>query len=160
MKKSDWFKVILILSLLGNLAFFQSHERAGRKQEIKNELLNSSIYRDLAQLEERIQYQIDHNWQNETLVTEKLDDALDSILLNHGMEEDNNKDDTFLELLEYLDKFSYNGELFDVSLNDEQRANFIYLGEKLRSNGWSFEKGFDLKWDVFESKVKALIAES
>ncbi|WP_402877159.1 hypothetical protein [Paenibacillus illinoisensis] len=83
MKKSDWFKVILIFSLLGNLAFFQNHERAGRKQEIKNELLNSSIYRDLAQLEETIQYQIEHNWQNETLVTEKLDDAIDSIILNH-----------------------------------------------------------------------------
>nr|WP_154893746.1 hypothetical protein [Paenibacillus xylanexedens] len=160
MKKSDWFKVILIFSVLGNLAFFQNHERAGREQEIKNELLNPSIYRDLAQLEETIQYQIDHNWQNETLVTEKLDDALDSILLNHGMEEDNNKDDTFWELLEYLDKFKCSEELFDVSLNDEQRANFIYLGEKLRSNGWSFEKGFDLKWDVFESKVKGLIAES
>lgn len=122
--------------------------------------MNSSIYRDLAQLEETIQYQIDHNWQNETLVTEKLDDAMDSILLNHGMEEDNNKDDTFWELLKYLDKFKYSEELFDVSLNDEQRANFIYLGEKLRSNGWSFEKGFDLKWDVFETKVKGLIAES
>lgn len=160
MKKSDWFKVILIFSLLGNLAFFQNHERAGRKQEIKNELMNSSIYRDLAQLEEAIQYQIDHNWQNETLVTEKLDDALDSILLNLGMEEDNNKDDTFRELLEYLDQFNYSEELFDVSLNEEQRASFIDLGEKLRSNGWSFEKGFDLKWEVFESKVKGLIAES
>lgn len=160
MKKSDWFKVILIFSLLGNLAFFQNHERAGRKQEIKNELLNSSIYRDLAQLEETIQYQIEHNWQNETLVTEKLDDAIDSIILNHGMEEDNNKDDTFWELFEYLDQFKYSEELFDVSLNDEQRANFIFLGEKLRSNGWSFEKGVDLKWDVFESKVKGLIAES
>ena len=73
--------------------------------------MNSSIYRDLAQLEEAIQYQIDHNWQNETLVTEKLDDALDSILLNHGMEEDNKKDDTFWELLEYLDQFKYSEEL-------------------------------------------------
>ncbi|MFK0524633.1 hypothetical protein ACINKY_20755 [Paenibacillus illinoisensis] len=76
------------------------------------------------------------------------------------MEEDNNKDDTFWELFEYLDQFKYSEELFDVSLNDEQRANFIFLGEKLRSNGWSFEKGVDLKWDVFESKVKGLIAES
>ncbi len=146
--------------MLGNLAFFQNNERAGREQEIKNELLNSSIYRDLAQLEETIQYQIDHNWQNETLVTEKLDDAIDSILLNHGLEEDNNKIDMFWELFEYLDQFKYSEELFDVSLNEEQYANFIYLGEKLRSNGWSFEKGFDLKWEVFESKVKGLIAES
>ncbi|WP_336782050.1 hypothetical protein [Paenibacillus illinoisensis] len=142
------------------MAFFQNNERAGREQEIKNELLNSSIYRDLAQLEETIQYQIDHNWQNETLVTEKLDDAIDSILLNHGLEEDNNKIDMFWELFEYLDQFKYSEELFDVSLNEEQYANFIYLGEKLRSNGWSFEKGFDLKWEVFESKVKGLIAES
>lgn len=122
--------------------------------------MNSSIYRDLAQLEETIQYQIDHNWQNETLVTEKLDDAIDSIILNHGLEEDNNKVDMFWELFEYLDKYKYSEESFDIILNDEQRANFIYLGEKLRSNGWSFEKGFDLKWDVFESKVKGLIAES
>ncbi|PAF33877.1 hypothetical protein [Paenibacillus sp. 7516] len=122
--------------------------------------MNSSIYRDLAQLEETIQYQIDHNWQNETLVTEKLDDAIDSIILNHGLEEDNNKVDMFWELFEYLDKYKYSEESFDIILNDEQRANFIYLGDKLRSNGWSFEKGFDLKWDVFESKVKGLIAES
>ncbi|MDR9746054.1 hypothetical protein [Paenibacillus taichungensis] len=158
MKKSDWIIVILMLSLLGNLAFFQNHERASRKQEIKNELLNSYIYRDLAQLEEMIHYQIDHNWKNETLVTQKLDDAIDSIHLNHGMEEDNNKQDILRELLEYLDKFKYSEETFDIILNEEQRANFIYLGEKLRSSGWTYGEGF--YWEHFESMIKKLIAES
>lgn len=122
--------------------------------------MNSYIYRDLTQLEETIQYQTDNNWKNETLVTQKLGDAIDSILLNHGMEEDNNKEDILWELHDYLYKFQYSEETFDVIINNEQRANFIYLGEKLRSNGWSFEVGFDLRWDVFESKVKDLIEES
>lgn len=160
MKRTDWIKVILIVSLLGNFAFFRNYERADRKQEIKYELLNSNIYRDLAQLEETIQYQIDNNWKNETLVTQKLDDAIDSVLLSHGMEEDNNKEDILWELNEYLSNFIYSEETFDVILNDEQRANFIYLGEKLRSSGWNYEEGFDMRWDVFETKVKELIGES
>lgn len=75
------------------------------------------------------------------------------------MEEDNKKDDMFWELFEYLDKFKYSEEFFDVSLNEKQCVNFIYLGEKFCLNGWSFEKGFDLKWDVFELKVKGFIVE-
>ncbi|NUU78837.1 hypothetical protein [Paenibacillus xylanilyticus] len=160
MKKTDWIKVLLVVSLFGNLAFFQNHERASRKQDIRYELLNSNIYRDLAQLEETIQYQIDNNWKNEPLVTQKLDDAIDSILLSHVMEEDKNKEDILWELHEYLYKFKYSEETFDVILNDEQRFNFIYLGDKLRSSGWNYGVGDDLKWSVFKSKVKELVAET
>lgn len=148
------------MSLFGNFALFKFHERASREQEIKYELLNAYIYRDLGQLEETIQYQIDNNWKNEILVSEKIDDAIDSIILNHGMQEDNNKRDILWKLYEHLNEFKYSEETFDISLNDKQRADFIYLGEKLRSSGWKYGVGYDTRWDIFESKVKGLIAES
>ncbi|WP_339314409.1 hypothetical protein [Paenibacillus sp. FSL R10-2734] len=69
MKKKDWILVILVVSLFGNVALFIDHKRVSRNEELKYELLNAYIQRDLAQLEATIQYQQDNNWKNETLVT-------------------------------------------------------------------------------------------
>jgi hypothetical protein len=123
MRKTDWIKVILVVSLIGNVALFKNQERDNRKQELKYELLNAAIYRDVGQLEAIIQYQLDNNWENEALVTQKLDDAIDSIILNHGMEKDNNKEDVLWKLYDYLNEFKYGDGILDVSLNDKQRAN-------------------------------------
>ncbi|WIV17198.1 hypothetical protein QPK24_12110 [Paenibacillus polygoni] len=51
MKKSKWIKVILALSLIGNVALYKNQERDNRKLELRYELLNAAIYRDLSQLE-------------------------------------------------------------------------------------------------------------
>ncbi|WP_193556352.1 hypothetical protein [Paenibacillus ginsengarvi] len=49
----------------------------------------------------------------------------------------------------------------DISLDDRQRADYISLGEKLRSKGWSFKSGFiDTSWDIFSSKLEELVRES
>ncbi len=153
MRKTDWIKVILVVSLIGNVALFKNQERDNRKQELKYELLNAAIYRDLGQLEATIQYQLDNNWENEALVTQKLDDAIDSIILNHGMEKDNNKEDVLWKLYDYLNEFKYGDGILDVSLNDKQRADYIYLGERLRSSGWMYNVGYDSSWDNFASKI-------
>jgi hypothetical protein len=140
-----------------------NQKRDNRKQEIRYELLNAYIYRDLAQLEATIQDQLDHNWKNETLVVQKLDDAMDSIILRMGMESDEDKETVLLKLHDYMKKFVVgNGTLvLDITLNDKQRADYIYLGERLRSRGWSFNRGFiDTNWDNFSSKLKELVAES
>ncbi|OAB35103.1 hypothetical protein PMSD_13340 [Paenibacillus macquariensis subsp. defensor] len=160
MRKIDWIKVILIVSLFGNVALFMNHRHVIRNQELKYELLNAYIYRDLAQLEATIQYQLDNNWKNETLVTQKLDDAIDSIILHIAMERDNDKEDILWKLHDYMNEFKVGDGTLDVSLNDKQRADYIYLGEKLRSNGWTFNVGYDTSWDIFASKVKEFVAES
>ncbi|MEK4237863.1 hypothetical protein [Paenibacillus sp. FSL H7-0714] len=97
--------------------------------------MNSNIHRDLAQLEATIQYQQDHNWNYETLVTQKLDDAIDLIILHSGMERDKDKEDILMKMYDYMNEFKVGDEILDVNLNDKQRADYIYLGEKLRSNG-------------------------
>ncbi|WP_454190924.1 hypothetical protein [Paenibacillus sp. Marseille-Q7038] len=160
MKKTDWIKIILVVSLIGNVTFFMNQEGDNRKQELKYELLNSAIYRDIGQLEATIQYQLDNNWENEALVTQKLDDAIDSIILNHAMEGDNNKEILLWRLYEYLNEFKYDEESLDVSLNDEQRADYIHLGERLRSSGWIYNVGYDTSWDNFASKIKDLVTET
>lgn len=160
MRKIDWIKVILVLSLYGNVVLFMDHKQDIGKQEIKYELLNAYIHRDLAQLEATIQYQLDNNWNNETLVTQKLDDAIDSIILHIGMETDDDKEELLWKLHDYMNEYKVGDETLDVSLNDKQRADYIYLGEKLRSNGWTFDVGYDTSWDIFASKVKEFVAES
>lgn len=160
MRKEDWIKVILVLSLLGNVALFMNYKLISSNQELRYELLNAYIYRDLTQLEVTIQYQIDNNWDNEPLVTQKLDDAIDSVILHSGMERDDNKEDILLELYDYLKEFKVGDETLAVSLTDKQRTDYIYLGERLRSSGWNYGVGYDTRWDVFESKVKGLISES
>ncbi|MBD7969278.1 hypothetical protein H9647_14480 [Paenibacillus sp. Sa2BVA9] len=160
MKKTDWIKIILVVSLLGNVALFKNQERDNRRQELKYELLNSAIYRDLGQLETTIQYQVDNNWENEALVTQKLDDAIDSVILNHAMEGDDNKEDLLWSLYEYLNEFKYGDEISGVSLNDNQRADYIYLGERLRSSGWMYNVGYDRNWNNFASKIEDLVTES
>lgn len=160
MRKEDWIKVILVVSLFGNVALFMNHNRVNKNQELKYELLNAYIYRDLTQLEATIQYQIDNNWDNEPLVTQKLDDAIDSVILHTGMERDDDKEDIFWELYDYLKEFKVGDETLAVRLTAKQRTDYIYLGEKLRSSGWNYNVGYDTRWDIFESKVKGLIAES
>lgn len=160
MRKEDWIKVILVLSLSGNLALFINHKRVSRDQELRYELLNAYISRDLTQLEATIQYQLDNNWVNEPLVTQKLDDAIDSVLLHIGMETNDEKEDTLWELYDYLKKFKIGDETLSVSLTDKQKTNFNSLGEKLRSYGWTYGAGYDNEWDVFETMVKGLLTES
>ncbi|WP_339320297.1 hypothetical protein [Paenibacillus sp. FSL R10-2734] len=137
-----------------------NNQRTNRHQDLEKKYLKTYIYRDLAQLEATIQYQIDNNWKSETLVIQKLDDAIESVLLNIGTEKDDDKDALLWSLLDYINKFKVGDEILDVRLNDEQRTNYIFLGEKLRSNGWTFDKGFDTNWNAFASKVKKLITES
>ncbi|WP_438446529.1 hypothetical protein [Gorillibacterium sp. sgz5001074] len=154
-----WIGVILSVSLF----LFINHKSDNREQEIRYELLNGYIYRDLAQLEATIQDQLDHNWKNEALVVQKLNDTMDSIILRLGMERDNDKQTVLWKLHDYMKKFVVgDGTLaLDITLNDKQRADYISLGEKLRSRGWSFNSGFiDPDWDVFSSKLEELITES
>ncbi|NOU82427.1 hypothetical protein GC101_26520 [Paenibacillus sp. LMG 31459] len=159
MRKEDWIKVILIVSLFGNAALFMNQQQVSKRQELKYEILNAYIYRDLTQLEVTIQYQIDNNWVNEPLVTQKLDDAIDSVILHIGMEGDD-KDAVLWKLHDYLKRFKVGDETLAVSLTDKQRADYIYLAEKLRSSGWNYNVGYDTRWNIFASKVKGLITES
>ncbi|OAB26245.1 hypothetical protein PMSM_27140 [Paenibacillus macquariensis subsp. macquariensis] len=159
MKKKNWIIVILAVSLFGNVALFMNHKIVIRNQELRYEFLNAYIHGDLAQLEATIQDQLDNNWGNETLVTQKLDDAIDSINLHIVIEIDDDKRDILRKLENYMYKFKVGDGTLDVSLNDKQRADYIYLGQKLRSNGWTFEVGYDKSWDFFSSKVKEFVAE-
>ncbi|QUL55459.1 hypothetical protein KDC22_02435 [Paenibacillus tritici] len=160
MKKKDWIVVILVVSLFGNAALFMNQKRVSRNEDLKYELLNAYIQRDLAQLEETIQYQQDNNWKNETLVTQKLDDTIDLIILHSGMERHKDREDTLMKLYDYMNEFKVGDTTFDVSLNDKQRADYILLGQKLRSNGWNFGVGYDKSWDSFASKVNEFVGES
>jgi hypothetical protein len=47
MRKNDLIKVILALSLLVNIYLFMNQKHDNRDQELKYELLNAHIYRDL-----------------------------------------------------------------------------------------------------------------
>ncbi|CAM4507404.1 hypothetical protein FHS16_005757 [Paenibacillus endophyticus] len=158
MRKEDWIKVILVVSVLCNGALFASQKRMSRNQALKYELLNAYIYRDLTQLEATIKYQIDNNWDNEPLVIQKLDDAIDSVILHIGMEKDDDKEEILWNLHNYLKGYKVGDENLEGSLTNKQRTDYIYLGEKLRSSGWNYGVGYDTKWDIFESKVKGLIA--
>ncbi|ETT48029.1 hypothetical protein C162_16135 [Paenibacillus sp. FSL R7-269] len=160
MNKKDWILVALVVSLFGNAMFFMEFKRVSRNEELRHELLNAYIQRDLVQLEETIQYQQDHNWENETLVTQKLDDAIDSIILHSGMESDKGKEDILMKLYDYMNAFKAGDGTFDVSLNDKQRADYIHLAQRLRTNGWNYGVGYDTSWDAFASKVNKLIGES
>jgi hypothetical protein len=111
-------------------------------------------------LEVTIQYQLDNNWSNEPLVTQKLDDAIDSIILDTAMEKDDDKENILWKLYEYMEEFKFGGDTLDVSLNDKQRTEYINLGKKLRSSGWTFNAAYNMSWSTIESKVKDLIAES
>lgn len=76
------------------------------------------------------------------------------------MEKDHDKDVVLRKLHDYLKEFKVGDENLEVSLTDKQRTDYISLGEKLRSSGWNYGVGYDTRWDIFESKVKVLIAES
>ncbi len=162
MRKIDWIKAILVVSVFVNVHLFMNQKSDTRKQEIRYELLNGYIYRDLAQLEATIQDQLDHDWKNETLVVQKLDDAMDTIIMRLGMEGDDEKQKVLWKLHDYMKKFVVgDGTLaLDISLNDKQRADYTYLGEKLRSSWWTFNRGFDTKWDIFVLKIIELVTES
>ncbi|WP_340020873.1 hypothetical protein MHI24_17840 [Paenibacillus sp. FSL K6-1096] len=160
MNKKDWIVVALVVSLFGNAMFFMESKRVSRNEELRHELLNAYIQRDLVQLEETIQYQQDHNWENETLVTQKLDDAIDSIILHSGMESDKEKENILMKLYDYINEFKAGDPTFDVSLDDKQRADYTHLAQKLRTNGWNYGVGYDTNWDAFASKVNKLIGGS
>ncbi|NQX49801.1 hypothetical protein HQN87_31360 [Paenibacillus tritici] len=160
MKKENWILVILVVSLFGNAALFMDRIRVNRNEDLKYELLNAYIQRDLVQLEETIQYQQDNQWENETLVTQKLDDTIDSIILHSGMETDRDKEDILMKLYDYMNEYKVSDGTFDVSLNDKQRADYIQLSQKLRSNGWNSSVGYDKSWDSFASKVNEFVGES
>lgn len=160
MNKKDWILVALVVSLFGNGLFFMEFKRVSRNEELKYEILNAYIQRDLVQLEETIQYQQDHNWGNETLVTQKLDDTIDSIILHSGMESDKEKENILMKLYDYMNAFKVSDGTFDVSLTDKQRADYIHLAQKLRTNGWNSSVGYDTSWDYFASKVNKLLGAS
>ncbi|CAM3484377.1 hypothetical protein PALU110988_24930 [Paenibacillus lupini] len=160
MKKEDWIIVILVVSLIGNVALLIDHRHVNKDQELKHELFYANIWRDLSQLEVTIQYQIDNNWSNETLITQKLDDAIDSIILDTAMENDDDKEDILWKLYEYMEEFRFDGDTLDVSLNDKQRTDYINLGKKLRSSGWTFNAAYDMSWSTIKSKVEDLTLES
>lgn len=160
MNKKDWIVVALVVSLFGNAMFFMEYKRVIRSEELRHELLNAYIQRDLGQLEETIQYQQDHNWDNETLVTQKLDGAIDSIILHSGMESEKEKEDILMKLYDYMNAFKAGDGTFDVSLTDKQRADYIHLAQKLRTNGWNYGIGYDTSWDAFAAKVTKLVGES
>ncbi|WP_342548985.1 hypothetical protein NST69_08360 [Paenibacillus sp. FSL P2-0089] len=159
MKKKNWILVILLVSLFGNAALFMDRIRVNRNEDLKYEILNAYIQRDLVQLEETIQYQQDNQWKNETLVTQKLDNAIDSIILHSGMERDKDKEDILMKLYDYMNEYKVGDGTFDVSLNDKQRADYIHLAQKLRSNGWNYGVGYDTSWDSFASKVNEFVGE-
>lgn len=160
MNKKNWISVILVVSLFGNAMFFMDYKRVSRNEELKYEILNAYIQRDLALLEETIQYQQDHNWGNETLVTQKLDDTIDSIILHSGMESDKEKENILMKLYDYMNAFKVSDGTFDVSLTDKQRADYIHLAQRLHTNGWNYGIGYDTSWDSFASKVNKLLGES
>ncbi len=95
-----------------------------QRQEIRYELLNVYIYRDLTQLEFTIQHQIDHNWKTEPLVSQKFNVAFDSVILHMGMEEDDDKEATLRKVHDYLKDFRVSDEALSVSLTDSQRSNY------------------------------------
>lgn len=162
MRKVEWIKIILAVSLVVNFYSFINHKRNNRDQELKYELLNAYIYRDLAQLEATIQNQNDHNWKNEAVVVQKLDDAMDSIIMRMGLENDRDKKTLLWKLHDYMKKFVVGDGTFafDINLNDKQRTDYINLSENLRLSGWTFNNGFDTNWDTFVSKIIELITES
>lgn len=110
MRKEDWIKIILVLSLIGNGTLLIKHKRDSEEQELKYELLNANIYRDLTQLETTIQNQIDNNWDNEPLISQKLDDAIDSIILYGEIDRDDDKEELLLKLYDYLKEFRVGDE--------------------------------------------------
>lgn len=44
MRKEDLIKVILVVSLLGNVALFMNNKRVSKNQDLRYELLNAYIY--------------------------------------------------------------------------------------------------------------------
>jgi len=85
---------------------------------------------------------------------------LDSIILDIGMENDDDREDILWKLYEYMKEFKFGEETLDVSLNDKQRTDYIYLGKELRSSGWTFNAAYDMSWHTFETKVCQLIVVS
>lgn len=89
---------------------------------MKYELLNANIYINLTQLEATIQNQIDNKWDNEPLITQKLDDAIDSVILSGGIDRDDDKEELLLKLYDYLKEFRVGDETLSVSLTAKQRT--------------------------------------
>ncbi|MNP71787.1 hypothetical protein D3C76_1682260 [compost metagenome] len=76
-----------------------------------------------------------------------------------GMEQDDDKEAVLWKLHDYLNEFRVSDETLSVSLTDKQRADYIRLGEELRSSGWKYGVGPDTKWDAFEARVGELVGD-
>ncbi|MFD2882127.1 hypothetical protein ACFTAO_49960 [Paenibacillus rhizoplanae] len=65
------------------------------------------------------------------------------------MESDKEKENILMKLYDYMNAFKVSDGTFDVSLTDKQRADYIHLAQKLRTNGWNYGIGYDTSWDYF-----------
>ena len=57
----------------------------------------------------------------------------------------------------YLYKFT---EIKELTLNEEEKDNFISLGVKLRENGWGRNIGFSSDWDDFMDRTNNFLSNS
>ncbi|RED51642.1 hypothetical protein [Cohnella lupini] len=164
MKKRNWFKSIIGISLLGNLilVFFLFHKNEVDKQ-ILEQIAFIGIQSNLVQLEGSIYYQIDTGWSNQSHVTEKLEDVIEGISLAFEIGKrsgalDKEKENLLWELHGYLIKFKTESGYPNVVLNDKDLDDFINLGKKLRSSGWGMNLGYGSGWSDFEQKTRTLLS--
>lgn len=163
MKKTHWFRMIFILSLLGNVVLaFYIHYKNEADRQILEQVAFRSIQTNLVQLEGAIAYQNDHGWEQPSHVTEKLDDVREGVGLaleigSYTPALDQEKEHLLWRLYNHLTSFKTDSGFPNATLSDRERDELIALGDHLRSAGWGMNMGYGSGWEEFEAKVRKLI---
>ncbi|WP_308639660.1 hypothetical protein [Paenibacillus silvisoli] len=156
-------KFVFGISIIGNVIFgLFLYQKNGNDQQTLEQVVFNGIQSNLVQLEGAITYQHDHGWSNPSHVTEKLSDVMEGIGLAFEIGKrsgalNKDKENLLWDLHRYLIGFKADSGYPNVTLSDDEREDYVELGENLRLSGWGMNLGYGSGWLDFEQKTRKLL---
>ncbi|MBP1989567.1 hypothetical protein [Paenibacillus eucommiae] len=122
------------------------------------------IHRDLVELESSITYQSDHNWKEENLVLEKIEDVQEDINSLKTIGKDigrlsRKQEEDLWNLYNYLLKFPEYSGFPNKTLSTDERKLLEKLSKDLRQVGWGMNIGYSGGWESFSEKLNNLLRQ-
>ncbi|WP_160032137.1 hypothetical protein [Paenibacillus sp. An7] len=123
------------------------------------------VQTDLVELESAIHYQMDHIWQDDNVVLEKMEDIkeeLNSFMkLGQSLERLTKEQEKELTILyNYVSEYPDYTGVPNTVLSSADRKKLEILASNLPKAGWGMNIGYSGDWDSFSEKLNKLLKQS
>ncbi|MCZ8521941.1 MULTISPECIES: hypothetical protein [Paenibacillus] len=157
-KSSTWILVISMLLniVLGSLWMYKNNQAEAALARVAMITQN-----DLVELESAIAYEVEHEWKEESIILEKIEDVLQDLYTITATADEigvlTEEQEAMLDhLRELLSGFPAYTGFPNTELSDSQRKDLEKLADSLRRAGWGMNLSYSGDWQSFERSARLL----